>query len=106
MKKEAGLELKVLRVDGGASANSMLMQFQSDILQCEVHVPCCVETTALGAGYLAGLGVGFWKDKSDIESNRALSKTYRPKMRKEEAEKLYSGWLKAVKATRAFTSED
>ena len=106
MKKEAGLELKVLRVDGGASANSMLMQFQSDILQCEVHVPCCVETTALGAGYLAGLGVGFWKDKSDIESNRALSKTYRPKMSKEEAEKLYSGWLKAVKATRAFTSED
>lgn len=106
MKKEAGLELKVLRVDGGASANSMLMQFQSDILQCEVHVPCCVETTALGAGYLAGLGVGFWKDKSDIESNRALSKTYRPKMSKEEAEKLYSGWLKAVKATCAFTSED
>lgn len=106
MKKEAGLELKVLRVDGGASANSMLMQFQSDILQCEAHVPCCVETTALGAGYLAGLGVGFWKDKSDIESNRALSKTYRPKMSKEEAEKLYSGWLKAVKATRAFTSED
>lgn len=106
MKKEAGLELKVLRVDGGASANSMLMQFQSDILQCEVHVPCCVETTALGAGYLAGLGIGFWKDKSDIESNRALSKTYRPKMSKEEAEKLYSGWLKAVKATRAFTSED
>lgn len=106
MKKEAGLELKVLRVDGGASANAMLMQFQSDILQCEVHVPCCVETTALGAGYLAGLGVGFWKDKSDIESNRALSKTFKPKMSKEEADKLYSGWLKAVKATRDFKVED
>ena len=106
MKKEAGLELKVLRVDGGASANSMLMQFQADILQAEVHVPCCVETTALGAGYLAGLGVGFWKDKKDIESNRALSRKYAPSMKKEEADKLYRGWLQAVKAAQAFKPEE
>ena len=106
MKKEAGLELKVLRVDGGASANSMLMQFQADILQAEVHVPCCVETTALGAGYLAGLGVGFWKDKKDIESNRALSRKYVPSMAKEEAGRLYRGWLQAVKAAQAFKPEE
>ncbi len=106
MKKEAGLELKVLRVDGGASANAMLMQFQSDILQAEVHVPSCVETTALGAGYLAGLGIGFWKDKKDIERNRELSKRYVPSMKKEEADKLYRGWLQAVKATQVFKPEE
>lgn len=106
MKKEAGLELKVLRVDGGASANAMLMQFQSDILQAEVHVPSCVETTALGAGYLAGLGIGFWKDKKDIERNRELSKRYLPSMKKEEADKLYRGWLQAVKATQMFKPEE
>lgn len=102
MKKEANLELKSLRVDGGASANSLLMQFQSDILQCEVHLPRFVETTALGAGYLAGLGVGFWKSKEDIESNRSIQKIYRPILSKEEVDDLYDGWLEAVKATRAF----
>lgn len=105
MQREAGLELSVLRVDGGASANKLLMQFQSDILQCEVHLPKCIETTALGAGYLAGLGVGFWKDKEDIVSCHAISKTYVPKMEKEEAEKLYRGWLCAVAAARMFKPE-
>lgn len=102
MKKEAGLELKSLRVDGGASANNLLMQFQADILQCEVHLPKCVETTALGAGYMAGLGCGFWDSKADIESNHFIQKKYVPNMSKEEADELYDGWLEAVKATRAF----
>jgi len=102
MKREANLELKALRVDGGASANSLLMQFQSDILQCEVHLPRCVETTALGAGYMAGLGVGFWKSKADIESNRSIQKIYKPMLSSEEVNDLYDGWLEAVKATRAF----
>ena len=102
MKKEAGLELRSLRVDGGASANALLMQFQSDILQCEVHLPKYIETTALGAGYMAGLGVGFWKTKEDIESNRSIQKKYFPMMPKEEVDDLYGGWLEAVKATRAF----
>lgn len=102
MKKEAGLELKSLRVDGGASANALLMQFQSDILQCEVHLPKYIETTALGAGYMAGLGVGFWKTKEDIESNHSIQKKYFPMMPKEEVDDLYDGWLEAVKATRAF----
>lgn len=102
MKREANLELKALRVDGGASANSLLMQFQSDILQCEVHLPRCVETTALGAGYMAGLGVGFWKSKADIESNRSIQKIYKPMLSSEKVNDLYDGWLEAVKATRAF----
>lgn len=102
MRKEAHLDLRVLKVDGGASANSMMMQFQSDILQCEVHVPSSCETTALGAGYFAGLGIGFWKNKEDIKSNHCLAKTYSPNMKKEEADELYDGWLCAVNAARHF----
>jgi glycerol kinase len=102
MKKEAHLNLKSLRVDGGASANSLLMQFQADILQCEVHLPKFLETTALGAGYLAGLGCGFWKSKKDIERNHAIQKKYKPSMAPEQAKKLYDGWLCAVNATRAY----
>ena len=102
MKKEADLELKSLKVDGGASANSLLMQFQSDILQCEVDIPKYIETTALGAGYMAGLGVNFWKSKSDIEQNQTIKKAYKPMMSKEKVDDLYDGWLEAVNATRAF----
>ncbi|MBO4541447.1 MAG: glycerol kinase, partial [Bacilli bacterium] len=78
------------------------MQFQSDILQCEVHLPKCLETTALGAGYLAGLGCGFWKSKKDIESNHSIQKKYKPNMPKKEVEELYEGWKCAVAATRVF----
>ena len=102
MKKEAGLELKSLRVDGGASANKLLMQFQSDILQCEVHLPVCLETTALGAAYFAGLTCGFYESKLDIEKNHAIQMKYTPKMKKEEADERYEGWLCAVSAARAF----
>ena len=102
MKREAGLELKSLRVDGGASANNLLMQFQSDILQCEVALPECLETTALGAGYFAGLGVGFWKDKAEILKRHGFQKTYSPKMSPDEVAERYEGWLCAVKAARAF----
>ncbi len=102
MKDDAGLDLPLLRVDGGASANDLLMQFQADILQCEVRIPTCVETTALGAGYLAGLGCGFWKNLDEIESNHSYAKTFKPTMSREEAERLYAGWQEAVKATRAF----
>ena len=102
MKDDAGLDLPLLRVDGGASANDLLMQFQADILQCEVRIPTCVETTALGAGYLAGLGCGFWKNLDEIEANHSYAKTFKPTMSREEAERLYVGWQEAVKATRAF----
>jgi glycerol kinase len=106
MKKEACLSLPVLKVDGGASANAMLMQFQADILQCEVRIPKCVETTALGAGYFAGLGVGFWKNKHEIEVNHEFAKRYYPVMDPKEAEKLYKGWQMAVKATRVFKGQE
>jgi glycerol kinase len=102
MKEEAHLCLPSLKVDGGASSNTLLMQFQADILQCEVHLPKCLETTALGAGYLAGLGCGFWKCKADIERNHCCAKKYLPKMKKDEVDRLYEGWLTAVKATRAY----
>lgn len=102
MKREANLELKSLKVDGGASANSLLMQFQSDILQCEVTIPKYIETTALGAGYMAGLGVNFWSCKKDIEQNQTIQKSYQPKFSKQKVDDLYDGWLEAVKATRAF----
>lgn len=106
MKEEAGLELKSLKVDGGASANSLLMGFQADILQCEIHLPKNVETTALGAGYMAGLGSGFWNDKEEIEKNHRIAVVYNPTIRKEEADKLYEGWKMAVKATRCFKVKD
>jgi glycerol kinase len=102
MVKDSGLSLKTLRVDGGASANALLMQFQSDILQCEVSLPKCIQTTALGAGYLAGLACGFFADYKDILSYHQEAKRYSPKMKKEEAESLYEGWVEAVKATRAY----
>ena len=106
MIKEAKMPLPVLKVDGGASANKMLMQFQSDILQCEVRLPRCVETTALGAGYLAGLGSGFWKNIDDIESCHATSQVFWPKMDPKEAKKLCKGWDKAVEATRVYKIKD
>ncbi len=102
MKKEAALELKSLRVDGGASANALLMQFQADILQCEVTLPECLETTALGAGYFAGLGIGFWKDKSEILKCHSIEKVYSPTMSPEEVADRYEGWLSAVAAARSF----
>ncbi|MDY6430119.1 MAG: glycerol kinase GlpK [Bacilli bacterium] len=106
MKNEAKLELSSLRVDGGASHNNLLMQFQSDILQCKVVLPKSLETTALGAAYFAGLDVGFWKDKEEIKKNQKISQTFKPAMGKEEANKLYKGWLCAVKSTREFKPEN
>jgi glycerol kinase len=102
MKNEAHLELPVLKVDGGASANKLLMQFQADILQCEVRLPKCIETTALGAGYFAGLACGFWKNKREIEINHSAAAKYFPLMDEREAKRLYKGWQNAIKATRTF----
>ncbi|MDY6093656.1 MAG: FGGY-family carbohydrate kinase, partial [Candidatus Enteromonas sp.] len=79
-----------------------LMQFQADILQCQVHLPVCLETTALGAAYFAGLACGFYDSKRDIESNHGIRKRFQPRMSKEEAEERYDGWLCAIAAARAF----
>ncbi|MGI2327586.1 glycerol kinase GlpK [Planococcus sp. YIM B11945] len=102
MIEEAGIEMKTLRVDGGAVANDMLMQFQSDMLDVPVERPGIQETTALGAAYLAGLAVGFWKDKKEIAQQWKVEKTFTPQMPAEQSEELYDGWKRAVEATRSF----
>jgi len=102
MKEEAHLDLRSLKVDGGASSNALLMQFQADMLGCEVHLPKCLETTALGVAYFAGLSSGFFKDLNHVKSCHCLSKKYLPEMAEDEVERLYSGWLSAVKATMSF----
>jgi len=104
MEGDSGVSLTSLKVDGGACANRFLMQFQADILNTTVHKPECIETTALGAAYLAGLAVGFWKDKEEIKSNWALAETFLPNMMIEKREALISGWKKAVK--RSFAWEE
>ncbi len=98
MEKDAGMPLLGLRVDGGASANDFLMQFQADILHKEVLRPKCIETTALGAAYLAGLAVGFWKDEDDIRENWALANTFVPRMETQERIERLRGWKRAVQA--------
>ncbi|PIC83298.1 glycerol kinase GlpK [Sporosarcina sp. P1] len=102
MESDSGISLKTLRVDGGAVKNNFLMQFQSDLLNVPVERPTINETTALGAAYLAGLAVGFWKDRSEIAAQWAIDRPFQPNMEDSEREKLYSGWQKAVKAATVF----
>ncbi|MDF2538019.1 MAG: glpK1 [Herbinix sp.] len=104
MESDANISLKNLKVDGGACANRFLMQFQADILDTRVHKPKCIETTALGAAYLSGLAVGFWKDKEEIKQNWALAETFVPTMQETKREALIRGWEKAVK--RSFAWEE
>ncbi len=102
MEADSGIKLEKLRVDGGAVANTLMLQIQSDLLGVPVERPLCIETTALGAAYLAGLAVGFWTDKEDITKNWGVDRSFSPKMEAAEADKLYEGWQKAVKATMAM----
>jgi len=102
MEKDSNLSLKTLRVDGGAVKNNFLMEFQSDILGVPVERPVVNETTALGAAYLAGLAVGYWKDRDEIKKQWNLDHQFEPNMDENEREKLYNGWQKAVQATMAF----
>jgi glycerol kinase len=102
MEEDAGLTLNVLRVDGGAVQNNILMQFQSDLLNIPVDRPVIRETTALGAAYLAGLAVGFWINQQDIRNHWQLSQRYAPAMDAPTRSNLYAGWRKAVRAAQAF----
>ncbi|MBM7579945.1 glycerol kinase GlpK [Jeotgalibacillus terrae] len=102
MEKDSGIELKKLRVDGGAVQNDFLMQFQSDLLHADVERPVISETTALGAAYLAGLAVGFWESKDEIAEMWKTDKEFEPGMDQERSAELYEGWQKAVKAAQAF----
>ena len=96
MQKDAGIDLANLRVDGGAAANNLLMQFQADLLGVPIRRPVVAETTALGAAYLAGLAVGYWKDRSDIAGNWALDREFTPGSTAEESDRLYGRWREAV----------
>lgn len=102
MQEDSKIELATLMVDGGATANNFLMQFQSDILGVEVERPLVTETTALGAAYLAGLAVGFWSSKEDIATNRISGRTFTSKFDIATRSKLYKGWKKAVERSKAW----
>ncbi|MFD2922615.1 glycerol kinase GlpK [Halobacillus naozhouensis] len=102
MVEDSKIDLKKLRVDGGAVKNDLLMQFQSDLLHVPVERPKINETTALGAAYLAGLAVDFWEDRDEISQQWSMEKDFEPQMEEEESRHLYEGWQKAVKAARVF----
>ncbi|MBS1681716.1 MAG: glycerol kinase GlpK [Bacteroidetes bacterium] len=101
MQEDAGIKLSILKVDGGASANNVLMQFQADILDVEVERPEVIESTAMGAAYLAGIYIGLWK-KEDIGKSRKIQRRFQPQMEKLKREKLYAGWKKAVERTKGW----
>jgi glycerol kinase len=102
MKEDAKQEFRSLAVDGGACANNFLMQFQSDILNCNIMRPKNLETTALGAAYLAGLATGVYKDTNEIARMREIEKIFVPSRTLKNVEKIYDGWKQAVNATRQF----
>lgn len=102
MEADSGISLKALRVDGGAVANNFLMQFQSDILNVPVERPGILETTALGAAYLAGLAVGYWENQEEIAKLWDIDSSFTPKMGEKNRAALYSGWQKAVRAAMAY----
>jgi glycerol kinase len=106
MEADAGISIAELRVDGGATINNALMQFQSDILNTKVVRPKVTETTALGAAYLAGLAVGYWKDTDDIQQQWQIDKIFAPVMNEEERTNLVNGWQRAVNASIAWANND
>jgi len=106
MEEDSGISLSALKVDGGAVANNFLMQFQSDILNVDVYRPRVIETTALGAAYLAGLAVGYWENKEEILNNWAVDRKFEPNMDEEKRAKLVKGWHKAVKRALEWEKEE
>lgn len=106
MEADSGILLSALKVDGGASANNFLMQTQADVSQAPVHRPNCVETTAMGAAYLAGLAVGYWKDKEDVKKNWSIDRIFQPQIEKETRQKMLSGWKKAVRYAHGWAKEE
>jgi glycerol kinase len=103
MEADAGMHIKEVRVDGGATVNNQLMQFQSDILGSNVIRPVITETTALGAAYLAGLAVGYWSNMQELEQYWQKEKTFEPIMKEEERVSLSKDWQRAINAVQAWT---
>ena len=106
MEADAGIRLSGIRVDGGASANNYLLQAQADISGAAVERPRCVETTALGAAYLAGLAVGYWDSPADVLKNREIDRVFTPQITEQDREKRIRGWNKAVRCSYAWAKED
>lgn len=106
MKADSGIDLAALKVDGGASANDFLMQTQANIINAPVNRPQCVETTAMGAAYLAGLAVGYWSSKEEVLKNWAIDRTFDPKITQEERTKRIRGWEKAVKYAYGWAKDE
>ncbi|RKJ20188.1 glycerol kinase [bacterium D16-50] len=105
MERDSGICLKSLKVDGGASANDFLMQFQADIVDTQIQRPKCIETTALGAAYLAGLAVGYWKDREEIRENWQLGKVFESAMEEGRRQRLLKGWQRAVRCALMWAEE-
>ncbi|MBT7123292.1 MAG: glycerol kinase GlpK, partial [Clostridia bacterium] len=105
MTQDSGQQLTSLRVDGGATASDFLMQFQADILGIPIEKPVITEMTSLGAAYLAGLGIGFWKNKEEIAKQWQVARVFEPNMNVDQKESLYSGWKRAVKRSFAWAQE-
>lgn len=106
MEADSGITLNSLKVDGGASANDFLMQTQADIIGAPVERPVCIETTALGAAYLAGLAAGYWKDKEEVRENRGTDRIFEPAIQEEERKRQIKGWNKAVTYAYHWAKED
>jgi len=105
MNKDSGIDIKELRVDGGATVNNSLMQFQADLLQTNVVRPRITETTALGAAYLAGLAVNYWADLKEIRQQWQVDRTFIPGIKPEETYSLIRGWQRAVKAVTTWADD-
>ena len=105
MEKDTQTPIQLLKVDGGAAMNQYLMQFQADILGIEIARAQNLETTALGAAFLAGLAVGYWKDLEELKQLNAVGQSFAPQMELARKEKLYQGWKKAVAAAQFFAAE-
>ncbi len=106
MERDSGLHFESIKVDGGASANDFLMQFQSDIMDTEVQRPKCIETTALGAAYLAGLTTGYWRDKEQIKENWQLGARFASQMAEDQRAELLKGWKRAIKCALVWAEEE
>jgi glycerol kinase len=106
MVHDSGFGLKELRVDGGASANNLLCQFQADLLDIPVRRPKVLETTALGAAYLAGLAVGYWRNREEISANWSMGREFSPQMSGDLRRKLVIGWERAVARSKSWSSPE
>ena len=106
MEADSGISLSALKVDGGASANNFLMQTQADLINSPVERPSCIETTAMGAAYLAGLAVGYWKSKEDVVKNWSIDRVFEPQISEEKRDKKLRGWKKAVRYAFDWAKEE